>query len=56
MRRSEAIQCRKRNKERIMSTHRQYFGNWFCEETETQPFDVWKAEVIKKVMEKRSSE
>lgn len=48
VRRSEAIQCRKCNKDRIMSTHHQYFGNWYCEETETKPFDVWKAELIKR--------
>ncbi|XP_026145603.1 uncharacterized protein LOC113120014 isoform X2 [Carassius auratus] len=48
VRRSEAIQCRKCNKERVMSTHRQYFGNWYCEETETKPFAVWKDELIKR--------
>ncbi|XP_016407261.1 uncharacterized protein LOC107739614 isoform X2 [Sinocyclocheilus rhinocerous] len=48
VRRSEAIQCRKCNKERIMSTHCQYFGNWYCEETDTKPFAVWKAELLKR--------
>lgn len=48
VRRSDAIQCRKCNKERIKSTHRQYYGNWYCQETETKPFAVWKAELLKR--------
>lgn len=48
VRRSDAIQCRKCNKERIKSTHRQYYGNWYCQETETKPFAMWKAELLKR--------
>ncbi|KAK9957918.1 hypothetical protein ABG768_012118 [Culter alburnus] len=48
VRRSGTIQCRKCNKERIRSTHRQYYGNWYCQETETKPFAVWKAELLKR--------
>ncbi|XP_067281933.1 uncharacterized protein [Pseudorasbora parva] len=46
--RSLYIKCRKCNKERIKSTHLQYFGNWYCQETDTKPFAEWKAELMKR--------
>lgn len=41
------IQSRKCNKQKITSTHRRYYGCWYCQETDTKPFAEWKAELLK---------
>lgn len=43
VRKTEVILCKKCNKERKPPSHLQYFGNWYCEETATEPFTEWRA-------------
>lgn len=43
VRKTDVILCRKCNKERKAPSHLQYFGNWYCEETETQSYAEWRA-------------
>ncbi|KAL1265444.1 hypothetical protein QQF64_003471 [Cirrhinus molitorella] len=43
VRKTDVILCKKCNKERKQPSHLQYFGNWFCEESETQSYDEWRA-------------
>lgn len=38
VRKTEVILCKKCNNERKPPSHLQYFGNWHCEETATEPF------------------
>ncbi|XP_073671681.1 uncharacterized protein [Paramisgurnus dabryanus] len=43
VRKTDVILCRKCNKERKPPSHLQYFGNWYCKETETQSYAEWRA-------------
>ncbi|XP_026110190.1 uncharacterized protein LOC113083135 [Carassius auratus] len=43
VKKTDVILCRKCNKERKPPSHLQYFGNWFCKESETQSYDEWRA-------------
>ncbi|KAM3615231.1 uncharacterized protein V6R79_025287 [Siganus canaliculatus] len=48
VKKTDVILCKKCNKERRHPSHQQYFGNWYCEESETQSYSEWRA-----VLEKR---
>lgn len=48
MKKTDVILCSKCKKERKPPSHRQYFGNWYCEESDTQSYGEWRA-----VLEKR---
>ncbi|XP_023811165.1 uncharacterized protein LOC105354341 isoform X1 [Oryzias latipes] len=48
IKKTETITCSKCGGNRQPPSHRQYFGNWFCEATETQSFDNWRAELQKR--------
>ncbi|XP_057184274.1 ras-associated and pleckstrin homology domains-containing protein 1-like [Triplophysa rosa] len=48
VRKTDVILCKKCNNERKPPSHLQYFGNWYCRESETQSYDEWRA-----VLEKR---
>ncbi len=43
VRKTDVILCRKCNKERKPPSHLQYFGNWYCKESETQSYGEWRA-------------
>ncbi|XP_047187902.1 uncharacterized protein LOC118310714 isoform X2 [Scophthalmus maximus] len=45
---TDVILCKKCQKERKPPSHLQYFGNWYCEDSETQTYVDWRA-----VLEKR---
>lgn len=40
------IVCKQCNQERKPSSHKQYFGNWYCEATATQSFEEWRAALV----------
>ncbi|XP_076854766.1 uncharacterized protein LOC143509853 [Brachyhypopomus gauderio] len=46
VRHTSAIICRRCQKERKPPTHQQYFGNWYCEETDTMSLEDWKAMLV----------
>ncbi|XP_071325194.1 uncharacterized protein [Trachinotus anak] len=48
IKKTDVILCSKCKKERKPPSHLQYFGNWYCEVSETQSYDEWRA-----VLEKR---
>ncbi|XP_041859650.1 uncharacterized protein LOC121651452 [Melanotaenia boesemani] len=50
---TDIIVCSKCQKDRKPQTHRQYFGNWYCEETETQSYEEWRALLEKREYGKR---
>ncbi len=43
VRKTDVILCRKCSKERKPPSHLQYFGNWYCKESETQSYGEWRA-------------
>ncbi|KAF3842461.1 hypothetical protein F7725_024412 [Dissostichus mawsoni] len=45
----DAIICKKCNKDRKPPAHLQYFGNWYCKESETQSHEEWRARYIRVV-------
>ncbi|XP_078802180.1 uncharacterized protein LOC105353958 isoform X2 [Oryzias latipes] len=48
IKKTDAMTCSKCGGNRQPTSHRQYFGNWFCEATETQSYDNWRAELEKR--------
>ncbi|XP_041858769.1 proteoglycan 4-like [Melanotaenia boesemani] len=50
---TDIIVCSKCQKDRKPPTHRQYFDNWYCEETETQSYEEWRALLQKREYGKR---
>ncbi|KAK7157016.1 hypothetical protein R3I94_006926 [Phoxinus phoxinus] len=53
VRKTDVILCRKCNKERKPPSHLQYFGNWYCEESETQSYDEWRAVLMERGYRKK---
>ncbi|XP_056120612.1 uncharacterized protein LOC130097697 [Rhinichthys klamathensis goyatoka] len=53
VRKTDVILCRKCNKERKPPTHLQYFGNWYCEESETKSYDEWRAVLMERGYRKK---
>ncbi|XP_057183182.1 uncharacterized protein LOC130549851 [Triplophysa rosa] len=43
VRKTDVILCKKCNNERKPPSNLQYFGNWYCKESETQSYDEWRA-------------
>ena len=43
VRKTGVILCRKCQQERKPPSHLQYFGNWYCEVSETQSYSEWRA-------------
>ncbi|KAJ4921774.1 hypothetical protein JOQ06_025942, partial [Pogonophryne albipinna] len=43
VKKTDAIICKKCNKDRKPPAHLQYFGNWYCQESETQSYEDWRA-------------
>ncbi|KAK1887486.1 Platelet glycoprotein Ib alpha chain [Dissostichus eleginoides] len=43
VKKTDAILCKKYNKDRKPPAHLQYFGNWYCQESETQSYEDWRA-------------
>ncbi|KAK9957917.1 hypothetical protein ABG768_028069 [Culter alburnus] len=43
VRKTDVILCKKCKKERRPPSHLQYFGNWYCKESETQSYGEWRA-------------
>ncbi|AWO96044.1 Hypothetical protein SMAX5B_006830 [Scophthalmus maximus] len=41
-RKTDVILCKKCLRERKPPSHLQYFGNWYCEESETQTYVEWR--------------
>lgn len=52
---TDVVLCRKCKKDRKPPSHQQYFGNWFCQETDTQSFDEWRA-ILKEAYKKKKPE
>lgn len=40
---TDVILCSKCSQERKPPSHLQYFGNWYCEKSETQTYSEWRA-------------
>lgn len=47
MKNTDVVLCKKCQKERMPPSHLQYFGNWYCEQSETQSHDEWRAKLEK---------
>ncbi|KAI9533663.1 hypothetical protein NQZ68_021437 [Dissostichus eleginoides] len=43
VKKTDAIICKNCNKDRKPPAHLQYFGNWYCKESETQSYEEWRA-------------
>lgn len=48
VKKTDVILCRKCKKERKPPSHLQYFGNWYCEASETQSYGEWRAALEKR--------
>ncbi len=56
VRKTDVILCRKCNKERKPPSHLQYFGNWYCKESETQSYGEWRAVLEERGYRKKKQE
>lgn len=45
IKKTDVILCKQCNKDRKPPSHRQYFGNWYCEVSATQTYDEWRAQL-----------
>ncbi|KAL3050137.1 hypothetical protein OYC64_012225 [Pagothenia borchgrevinki] len=43
VKKTDAIIYKNCNKDRKPPAHLQYFGNWYCKESETQSYEDWRA-------------
>ncbi|KAK1888653.1 Halotolerance protein 9 [Dissostichus eleginoides] len=43
VKKTDTIICKKCNKDRKPPAHLQYFGNWYCQQPETQSYEDWRA-------------
>jgi len=46
VRKTDVVVCNKCKKDRKPPSHRQYFGNWFCQDSSPVTFDEWKHEMV----------
>ncbi|KAK5901446.1 hypothetical protein CgunFtcFv8_026315 [Champsocephalus gunnari] len=43
IKKTDTILCKKCNQDRKPPAHSQYFGNWYCQDSETQSYEDWRA-------------
>lgn len=55
IKKTDVIICSKCKEERKPDSHKQYFGNWYCEKSATQSYDDWRAELQKRGYKKKKS-